>query len=591
MYNDYNKADYKSIEMILRDIEEKKLLLPEFQRDFVWSIEHSIDLFDSISRGIFIGSLIIAQPSFDLYCKGFNLNPRRGRGSKKPIFEKFYAKKDFEIEDICVLLDGQQRVTSIYRALTGHDDIYFILKRYEQLPSPNEEITRLDKLIEGFTQNKIPDNLCIAVKDIYACIKEDWREKKIEEEILDIAIGECPAYHDKPEIREVYFDIILKLKKIFGSIIADKTLLSVFLLDMDLEKFCLFFERSNSKGISLNFIDIITAKVYKGFNLRQQIEKFGQRYKKKLDNQTVESFVRYISYIKTKYVDRKTILTMVDDNDFKSYWDLICSLYNKSINFLVSEKLILEANWLPYKTIIIPIMNFLKNLPSQDFSQRNATQDKLFKFWFWASLILNRYGGGASGSTNDIIEEDCMMMEDLALKSVLNNDVIKKFRFNFEFEDLIDIDSRGAKFNCIMSIINYKYNLRDWRNNGNIDFKAKVDIHHIFPTNYIERMYGTESLEYELSDCILNKALVAKVSNIKFRNQAPSEYLQKLSSSNPNIVDALDTHLLPNADRLIEGDYDKNFIDFLHDRYELIKKLLIEEIVNVRNTILEETVR
>jgi hypothetical protein len=105
-------------------------------------------------------------------------------------------------------------------------------------------------------------------------------------------------------------------------------------------------------------------------------------------------------------------------------------------------------------------------------------------------------------------------------------------------------------------------------------------------------LYGSQfASSINFSDCILNKALVAKVSNIKFRNQAPSEYLQKLSSSNPNIVDALDTHLLPNADRLIEGDYDKNFIDFLHDRYELIKKLLIEEIVNVRNTILEETVR
>lgn len=585
MYNDYNKSDYRSIEMIMNGVIEKTLLLPEFQRDFVWSIEQSIELFDSISRGIFIGPLIIAQPSFDLYCKGFNLNPRRGRGSKKSIYEKFYLRKDFEVENIYVLLDGQQRITSIYRALTGCDNIYFIIKKPEDLPSPLTEITSLDQVIDGFTHIKSTENLCIEIRDIYTCIKEDWREKKIEKDILDLALSECPLYQDDPEIKDLYFDFILRLKKLFNSIITDKTLLSVFLLDMDLEKFCLFFERSNSRGISLNFIDIITAKIYKGFNLRKEIEKFGKTYKKKLDNQTVESFVRYISYLKTKYVDRKTILTEIDYNDFLVSWNQICSLYNKSINFLLSERIILETSWLPYKTIMIPIIHFVKNLPSQDFSQRTEKQDKLFKFWFWASLMVNRYGGGVSGSTNDIIEEDCKMLENLAVNGTLDIDVVKKFRFSFEFEDLTEVTARGAKFTCIMSLIHYKYNIRDWVNNGNIDLKEKTDIHHIFPSNYIQNTYGENSIEYELSDCILNKVIISKITNIRFRDFPPSAYLKKIEQGNSNLIGSIKTHLLPNPEYLLKGDYDNNFIEFLHERYYLIFDLLKREIIELKESI------
>ena len=113
MYNEYNKADYTSIDSIISGIEENKLLLPEFQREFTWSIEQSVDLFDSLIRGIFIGSLIMAQPKFDLTCKGFNTNPRKGKGSKKKLTEAFYTKKQFEREKISVLLDGQQRITGI----------------------------------------------------------------------------------------------------------------------------------------------------------------------------------------------------------------------------------------------------------------------------------------------------------------------------------------------------------------------------------------------------------------------------------------------------------------------------------------------
>ena len=54
-------------------------------------------------------------------------------------------------------------------------------------------------------------------------------------------------------------------------------LVAYYLLDTDEEKFALFFERSNSKGIQLDFIDILAAKLYAGFNLRAADGKFRGR--------------------------------------------------------------------------------------------------------------------------------------------------------------------------------------------------------------------------------------------------------------------------------------------------------------------------
>ena len=119
-----NQQDTRSIRDLIAMVDRGKLVLPEFQRDFKWPLEKSEVLFDSIFQDLFIGSLIISRPKFELACKDFDLR-ERGKSSRKPVPKNFSVQK-FETEDIYTLLDGQQRVTSIYRALKGKDIIYLI---------------------------------------------------------------------------------------------------------------------------------------------------------------------------------------------------------------------------------------------------------------------------------------------------------------------------------------------------------------------------------------------------------------------------------------------------------------------------------
>jgi hypothetical protein len=486
-------------------------------------------------------------------------------------------------------LDGQQRRTSIYRALKGVDKIYFIFKKPDELPAPGKDINGIDDVIQGITNENDNGELCIPIHDLYSCLKENWREKRIREEILDSAMKLCTNLDlNNSEIIERYFDLLLTVKKLFTMLITDKTLLAVFMLDMDLEKFCMFFERSNSKGISLNFIDIITAKIYIGFNLKKNIDVFRNKYTAELDDGIIECFVRYICYIKSGKVDKKTILSEVDYHDFVDNWDEISLLYQRTYNFLMSERLLVGFNWLPYDTMLIPMMHFLKNLPSKDYSQRTEKQDKLLKFWFWGSLLNGRYGGGMAGSTNDIVVEDCNNLGELAIRSTISKEFFNKFKFNFKYDDIIEIDSRGAKFNCLMSIIHYKNELKDWVNNGNIDFTEKFDVHHIFPDDYIENKFGRDSIEYDCVDSILNKAIIGKITNIKFKNKAPSEYLSEITNKNTQLIQSMGTQLIPNPQDLIDGNYDNSFLKFLKDRYACLYSILEMQILDLRDDLVSQ---
>lgn len=79
------------------------------------------------------------------------------------------------------------------------------------------------------------------------------------------------------EEKRLYFkSYVWYMQKIEDMLKSDK-MVAYFLLDMSADKFALFFERSNSRGISLSFIDILVAKLINGFNLKKEIENFEEK--------------------------------------------------------------------------------------------------------------------------------------------------------------------------------------------------------------------------------------------------------------------------------------------------------------------------
>src|SRR5262249_18301199 len=143
------------------------------------------------------------------------------------------------------------------------------------------------------------------------------------------------------------------------------------------EKFAIFFERSNSKGIQLNFIDILAAKLYQGFNLRASIEHF------ETDNPTLELnrevLARAISFHVShgKEIGRSFILSNLTHTHFNEQWGRFTFAYKSVHDYLKTSRLLIHPTWIPYENMVLPLMVFAAELPHSDFSQISADQARL----------------------------------------------------------------------------------------------------------------------------------------------------------------------------------------------------------------------
>ena len=107
-----------TIKKVVDNIDSNKYLIPAFQREFVWSQEQIENLFDSLMRGYPISSMLFWEVTGDSrkayqyyqflqeYVEEHKIhnNPKAGCES----MESFYA-----------ILDGQQRLTSLFLGLKG----------------------------------------------------------------------------------------------------------------------------------------------------------------------------------------------------------------------------------------------------------------------------------------------------------------------------------------------------------------------------------------------------------------------------------------------------------------------------------------
>ncbi len=354
---------------------------------------------------------------------------------------------------------------------------------------------------------------------------------------------------------------------------------------MSLEKFVTFFERSNTRGVQLNFIDILAAKLYTGnFNLKKKIEEFQKKY----PNYSLipEILVRTIAYIKSspKEINRNYILTELKAEDFITWWDKLCGYYKVSLDFLYENKFIISQDWMPYENMLIPLMVFLKELDGS-FHKMNQAQKDFLSFWYFNSAFSLRY----SGSSNERIIEDSTIFTNIAKgKKITSLSFFNKLT-KIQILSQADIYSFDKKANAvykgILNLSNYHSGgLIDWNNDSKLSLNSELEDHHIFPKAYLEKLLGSTG-DNDFIDCVANRTLVPKKLNIKISDQKPSEYLNLIKEQNQNFDRTLENHLIPAE--LLKGEFDTDFKFFLEYRCDKIFEIIQEHIISPLNKIKE----
>ncbi|MEM0997561.1 MAG: DUF262 domain-containing protein [Bacteroidota bacterium] len=585
-----NSPGTQSIKKLVEEIDAKNIVLPDFQRDFVWDKGKSLELFDSLARDVFIGTIIFGVPSFDIAIREIDNRPRKQRGKRRrPLKRRTFSAKQVntkvKVDQFRLILDGQQRITSLYRALKGGDEIYFVMAGDDDLTPEilNKPINErsLEELLYAFSSKEDPVRISILLSDSWKIIQGEIQRERDKIRLLKASA----FYEGRGELNEAQEEIIenqflIGLERLEDLIKGEK-LLSYYLLDTTEQKFALFFERSNSLGIRLSFIDILTAKLYAGFKLRDKKDDYNKNSKWKLNVQVI---VRSISYIVShgKNVEQSFILKELEPKHFNEHWDDLTGLYTKTLDWLENNHLIVSQAWLPYENLLIALILFLRKIPSQDFSQISERQSKVLKYWYWAAAFSQRY----SRATGTMILEDGPTLERIATEEgYINRSWVNSLRpLVSTEEDVLNVVGKSSIYIGIINLINFAaQGLLDWSNSDKLHSGQKLEEHHIFPRKYLKDQYPEGSGEREYINSVANKALIPKITNIKISDKKPSEYLNAIKDKkNPKLADALRSHQIFEVEKLLQGNFDQEYFDFLMHRSILIMALIKQYVFDLK---------
>ncbi|MCI8666667.1 MAG: DUF262 domain-containing protein [Dorea sp.] len=574
-------SNTESIIDIIKMIDSKCITLPEFQRNFVWDINRTYELFDSFVKDVFIGSIIYGIPSFALTVRELDTRPRSGKGSRKKLENIFLSQEiikcKIQTDNFRLVLDGQQRITSIYRALKGIDNVWVIIKNHDEIDEHYQDmpLNTIPLEYSVLTIDGVEDaeHLSINLATVYKKIEDSLLQDEIEEYFKKLIFTQNLDSDSYRRLFKIYIQSIQKLEDLFKS----QKLVAYFLLDMSADKFALFFERSNSLGIGLTFIDILIAKLINGFNLNKNIEKFENENPHIFLNK--EIMARSIAYLVSegKKVDKKYILSQLNADHFNLYWNEITSLYKSSIEYLNNNNFILNPKWIPYPNTIIPIMMFLRNLPSKNFSQMNQEQKNFLEYWYWSSVLSQRY---VSASNETIVLDSTILTHIAQKQKITDKTYIKKLKTIItSYEDIIPYNKKtSAIYIALLNFINYSAGgLLDWNNCSKISFTDNVDDHHIFPKEYLNEFLDEES-DRNLINSVANRTLIPKITNIKIGKKAPHIYMNEILNNNPQFPTVLLNHMIPKD--TISGLYENFYDSFIEDRAKLIFSKLEEMVIS-----------
>jgi hypothetical protein len=558
-------------------------MLPEFQRDFRWELDKTYDLFDSLIRDIFIGTVIYGKPTFEMTLREIDKRPRKGKGSHAPLKTINYTTEEIskraQTDNLRIVLDGQQRITSIYRAIVvGLDDVFITLR--EDIDIEDIAQLTLEEMLQDITGEESPSSISIKLSDAYRAEKEELDDEDLNDMFMKTLYArQAFLLLDESQQKNAAKIYRRTLRKII-SLYNKQKLVSFYLLEMSLKKFCVFFERSNSRGIQLNFTDILAAKLYHGFNLRKKVEEFESQTNNIRLNR--EIIVRAIAYIVGAEkngpisVAKDFILEHLEASDFNMHWDVTCQLYTASLKYLANQHYILSQAWMPSENMIIPVMMFLRQIKS--FDRMNHEQQQFFEFWYWSSIFSNRY----STSSNETIIIDSTILTKVAQgeRISIRNYFSRLRSLVTEPEDLFSYTKRSSViYRGILNLLGYAaQGLKDWNSTQKIDITMQLEDHHIYPRAYISskpNMDGMKQSEAEqLVDCVVNRTLIPKLLNVTIGKKAPSLYLTEIQQNkNSKLAECLTSHLVP-EEMISDTTWDSLFNLFLKERAQKIFNLI-----------------
>jgi uncharacterized protein with ParB-like and HNH nuclease domain len=571
-----------TVKEAVENIRAKKYLLPSIQRELVWNTHQIEKLFDSLMRDYPVGSFLFWHvdksriSDFTFYEFIRNYHERDSKHNKKAEF--------LDEGDITAILDGQQRLTSLYIGLLGSYAEKTKGKKWKNDAAFPKRFLYLNLL------KKITDDEELELEyDFYFLTPEEAQEFRDDEpeSYFYFKVGDVFGFTKPHEINsflirnglmtdektaEFASETLFKLY----SIINEEKIINFFLEKHgELDKVLNIFVRINSGGTPLSYSDLLLSIA-------------SASWQKKDAREEITGFVDEISedgegFNFNKDFVLKTCLVLCDfpnvafkvDNFNRANMQVIEDNWNEITASLKLTVNLIESFGYKRETLIsnnalIPIAYYLrkKGNPKNFVDSRQFQEDRAkIQKWLISSLLKRAF----SGQPDNVIR--------------IIRQIIAKNHDSFPLERIVE-EFRGKDKSIIFSLDDIEALFDSQYGNAytfstlavlypTLDFKNKFHVDHIFPKsvfkrkNLIGRGIPEEKADSftELVDYLANLQLLEGIPNIE---KSSKDFKQWLFEKYPNPQarkEYMEKNYIPNVDLSLE-----NFDVFFEERTKLMTK-------------------
>jgi len=500
------RPDRIKLEKLLSDIDNGKIRLPDFQRDYKWKIPQVKKLLDSIQKNHPTGSLLFSEvlPS-------------------KPKISYRQFEYTLEPKEACesLVLDGQQRLTSCYCVFfnRGRNSYYLDLNKLFEAYTNKCEVDFEEIIInkpnkkwpdEDLTNNRLPLYFLkdkITFREKIKSYKDSFRSDASKEEYLNfLELG-----------LETYLDTLFEYE--FPLIILPK--------ELEIDAVCKVFQTINTTGLMLSAFDICVAMFTpQGINLRDKIKnarKESEKVKIALDKDET-AILQTIALLAGKVPKKSKLAGELTKDDIDYWWDRAVLGFDYAIEILDRfgcgcKK---DLSLLPYRPIlpVIAALYARKEVAKLKLPERSDFEQKLKKLFYHASLSL-RYTEG----TENKIYEDYRSMLNWTDDGSMPNFMKHGIQWNLEKYIGAKATSGGALVKTILCIMNAN-TPKDFYTDQNVGVGLGIvscDKHHIFP----KAAYPSAG---SLIDSVFNITFLTSESNNHIKDKKTAVYFRDLLS-------------------------------------------------------------
>lgn len=507
------------ISAIISNIEQGSMALPEFQRGYVWNRDQVRGLVHSLYRKHPVGSLLV------WVTKTEDANTR-GDGPLPP-------------GCVHLLLDGQQRITTLYGIIKGRPPkffdgnaqaftgLYFNIDTEEfKFFSPLE---MRDNPLWIDTTQLMRDGVGETIGRLYAV--PDLHPK------MDAYIGRITAIG-------AIKDIDLHIEQVVGE---DKT------VDVVVD----IFNRVNSGGTKLSNGDLALAKICAQWpSAREEMKRCLDRWRNAGFHFRLEWLLRNVNAI----VTGEALFSALKDTGTPEIADGL-KRAEKAVDVIInmiSGRLGLDHDRVLGSKGSLPLL-------ARYIAERGGNvgdhydRDRLL-FWYVHTLLWGRY----AGSTETILNQDLDLIETGGLDALING--LRKNRGDLRISPVdFSGSSLGARFYPLLYMLTRVYGARDWDSglelSANLLGKfSSLHVHHIFPK---AQLYKRGHSRGDVN-AVANFCFQTQDSNLGIGDKLPEDYFEEIEQRNPG---ALSSQWIPLDRDLWQID---NYLGFLAARRELL---------------------